>query len=149
VVPNSGNEISRHPGTYAVVMRLETPLSVNIGKLGMTSFESGHLCYIGSAMNGLKARVSRHLRSNKRMHWHIDYLLTHAHIVDVFWSNCRERLECSVAREISIQGLPSIKGFGSSDCSCPSHLFYDRELEKLNLTIQAAFRPILFRRTFA
>ena len=146
---NSENEISHHPGIYAIVMRLETQLSVNIGKLGMTSFEPGHLCYIGSAMNGLRARVSRHLRSNKRMHWHIDYLLKHVHIVDVCWSNCTEKLECSVSKGMSIQDLPSVNGFGSSDCSCPSHLFYERELSKLNQAIQAAFHPILSRHPFA
>ena len=34
-------------------------------------------------MNGLEQRVARHLRKDKKMHWHIDYLLKKAKILEV------------------------------------------------------------------
>jgi hypothetical protein len=32
--------------------------------------------YTGSAKRGLDARIERHIRHDKALHWHIDYLLT-------------------------------------------------------------------------
>ena len=34
----------------------------------------------------------------------------------------KERVECKVA-ELSLAHFTPVEGFGSSDCSCPSHLF--------------------------
>jgi Uri superfamily endonuclease len=39
--------------------------------------------YTGSARAGLEARIARRRRREKRMRWHIDYLLREARIVEV------------------------------------------------------------------
>ena len=81
--------------------------------------------YAGSAMNGLTARLARHQRSEKRLRWHIDYLL-HAPGVRLLASlpfPGRKRLECPLARQVAALAEEEIPRFGSSDCRCPSHLF--------------------------
>ncbi|HSF57479.1 MAG TPA: DUF123 domain-containing protein [Candidatus Binatia bacterium] len=47
-----------------------------MGKLGDAVFPAGTYVYTGSAMKGLAARVKRHCSRKKKIHWHIDYLLT-------------------------------------------------------------------------
>ena len=39
------------------------------------SFKKGDYFYIGSAKGCLETRLQRHLRKEKRIFWHIDYLL--------------------------------------------------------------------------
>jgi Uri superfamily endonuclease len=115
------------PGTYAVLLRLDSPATLQIGKLGEYEFAEGLYAYIGSARGpgGLRARLSRHHRAAKTLHWHIDYLTAHATITATWWHVSSERLECAWAR--SLAALPDvtapIPGFGSSDCGCASHLF--------------------------
>ena len=35
-----------------------------------------------------------------------------------------KRLECKIASEMRLTGDMEIRGFGSNDCGCRSHLFY-------------------------
>ena len=115
-------------GTYCLCISLSKGLELEIGALGMIRFDQGLYVYVGSALNGLEARVRRHIRTSrgdfKAIHWHIDYLLREPEVeiggVYVLLSDLRE--ECRVAGEIMKQGA-SIKGFGCSDCRCESHLF--------------------------
>jgi len=122
-------------GTYALVMALKSEAIIAVGKLGRFKFPAGYYVYFGSARGGLSARVGRHLRSEggkragestKKLHWHIDYLIQFAEVVEVWYAVGNESWEClwcEVAR-----GMPNaqilIPGFGSSDCRCPSHLIY-------------------------
>jgi len=68
--------------------------------------------------------LARHLRAEKRLHWHIDYLLQHARIEAIWYQLGRERLECVWARTLAqapnVQ--PVAPGFGASDCTCRTHL---------------------------
>jgi len=76
-------------------------------------------------MAGLEARVARHMRPEKKLHWHIDHLLAGAKIEGAVLFPSDEREECTMAR--TLQKTPGIIGvarFGSTDCGCPSHLFY-------------------------
>ena len=43
--------------------------------MGEVSFKEGDYIYIGSAKGCLETRLQRHLRKEKRIFWHIDYLL--------------------------------------------------------------------------
>jgi Uri superfamily endonuclease len=107
-------------------MKLDNTTEITIGKLGRFIFPAGHYLYFGSAMNGLRARITRHLKSEKRLHWHIDYFLQKAMIVDIWYVESEERLECRLCQEamrLPGAGVP-VKGFGSSDCRCKSHLLY-------------------------
>jgi len=87
-------------------------------------------------MSGFKARISRHLKSNKKPLWHIDYLLQKAPITDIIIGETKERVECAIAQALSSQ-FDSIPGFGSSDCHCPSHLFFTTEEREMKSTIMA------------
>lgn len=118
-------------GTYLLVIELNKDLSIDIGKLGSMEFKSGFYIYIGSALNGLDQRLQRHLRKQKKLHWHIDYLLQQARIIDIFYKEGSVKEECTFARILS-RPFSSIPGFGCSDCKCNSHLFYGFKKEILS-----------------
>ena len=110
-------------GSYILIVELKDDLSISIGKIGKINFYKGYYVYIGSAVNGLEKRIQRHLRDNKKMHWHIDYLLKYGIITDVFFKESTYKEECDIAKGLD-ENLKSIKGFGCSDCKCESHLFF-------------------------
>ena len=126
-------------GTYVLLVNISHPLGVTIGKLGSIDFKEGAYAYVGSALGGLEARVERHAREEKRMHWHVDYLLVRAPIVDVVYGESDERKECAVARRLA-ERFQNVRGFGASDCGCESHLFYSKNLEKLREGVIASFK---------
>ncbi len=109
-------------GSYVILIRLYTEKKLKIGKLGMISFKKGLYAYVGSALNSLEGRISRHLISEKRKHWHVDYLIENADIENVFYIESDQRKECEIANKLSDND--SVKGFGCSDCKCSSHLFF-------------------------
>ena len=113
-------------GTYALVIRSENQLIMPVGRLGTCDFNSSYYVYAGSALGGLNSRLKRHLKTEKPLHWHIDYLLQQANIILIWYSLSEARLEC-VWNEILAQlpgAVPYIAGFGSSDCRCRTHLTY-------------------------
>jgi sugar fermentation stimulation protein A len=78
-------------------------------------------------MKNLLKRIERHKQKNKKIKWHIDYLLDNEFVkildVIVYPSDIRE--ECK--KNLELQQLPGsfiiAPGFGSSDCKvCISHL---------------------------
>lgn len=111
-------------GSYVLIIRNKKDQYIQIGKLGKIFFKNGYYAYVGSALNSLEGRINRHLRENKKFHWHIDYLLSETEIVDVFYKESKIKEECEIAKNFS--ELESIKGFGCSDCKCKSHLFYGK-----------------------
>lgn len=113
-------------GTYVLLIRLIEDKEITIGKLGKIEFKAGNYLYVGSALNSLEGRIKRHLRIDKKIFWHIDYLLERAEIEDVFYKKSEKKEECVVAKKIAGK-FKSIKGFGSSDCCCVGHLFYTKE----------------------
>jgi len=110
-------------GTYALLVELKKDEEIEVGKLGILSFKKGYYTYIGSAMGGLDGRIRRHLRKNKKKHWHIDYLLEKGEIIKVLF--IEEKKECGIASLLKDE-FYGIAGFGSSDCKCKTHLFYSR-----------------------
>ncbi len=113
-------------GTYALVLFLEKRTTIRVGALGRFDFPRGYYIYVGSAMNGLDARIRRHLRPSKLLFWHVDYFLKNARIVDVWTRPGPRRLECSWARRVlALENARVVAmGLGASDCSCPSHLIH-------------------------
>jgi Uri superfamily endonuclease len=113
-------------GTYILVITLAETQKIKPGKLPEAIYRKGTYLYVGRAKKGLKARIKRHLRNSKNLHWHVDYLLLKAEIADI-WIRPNFFGECSTASAIQ-RFLPSPaaspRGFGSSDCRCPGHLFY-------------------------
>jgi Uri superfamily endonuclease len=74
----------------------------------------------------LTAPQSRSGQTDKKLHWHIDYLLQRAQLIEVWSVASAEKLECKwgeAARRLSGAQVP-VRGFGSSDCRCPTHLIY-------------------------
>ncbi|MEA3401619.1 MAG: GIY-YIG nuclease family protein [Armatimonadota bacterium] len=124
-------------GSYVLILRLDAPAAIRVGALGEVAFEPGAYAYVGSAMGGLEARIDRHLRGDKRMHWHIDYLLAQAQVVDVVRVESDERLECRIASALAAE-LGSVPGFGCSDCACGSHLFVGQSRASLREAVAAA-----------
>ncbi|MFC1904300.1 DUF123 domain-containing protein [Chloroflexota bacterium] len=110
-------------GSYVILIKLLKTQTITIGSRQSLHFPHGHYAYIGSAMGGFKPRLSRHLKSHKKPHWHIDYLLEKASITGLILCETNDRAECSIAQALQCQ-FDSIPGFGSSDCRCHSHLFF-------------------------
>ena len=114
------------PGTYILIIELPERVQTRVGSLGTLTFQQGYYLYTGSALGGLRARLARHLRAVKRLHWHIDYLLAHGAIREIWYSVGSQRWECAWARRLAqLPGVkPSDAPFGASDCACHTHLFY-------------------------
>jgi len=112
-------------GIYLLQINLPKNIEVQVGALGKRTFKKGNYVYVGSAQNGVEQRVNRHLRKNKKLHWHIDYLLSNpaATITGAYTSEGNKKEECEAARQIGAQAEP-VAGFGCSDCQCKSHLFF-------------------------
>lgn len=110
-------------GIYLLVLEVERDIDAQIGALGEVHFESGKYFYVGSAQNGIEQRVERHRSSDKKLFWHIDYLLNSdfVEIVDVIKKRGSADLECRIAERLLDRG-EAVKGFGCSDCKCMSHL---------------------------
>ncbi len=111
-------------GAYLLILHFEQATHIMVGKLGVITAQPGYHVYVGSAMNGLDARMARHKRRRKRMHWHIDYLRAHATEVDALPIRSSTRDECALADALRAILLPGPEGFGCSDCDCPTHLFF-------------------------
>ena len=116
-------------GTYALLLRLDAPQTLLVGALGTLDFPPGWYLYLGSARGpgGLAARLARHRRrTDKRLHWHIDYLRAVATLVEVWTSSGEARQECEwAAAAAALPGAEVIAPrLGASDCRCPSHLFH-------------------------
>jgi len=113
-------------GTYVLIVRLPRLTTIGVGRLGRFQFPAGWYAYAGSALGpgGLAARISRHLRSPKTLHWHVDYLRAHARPVEIWYAVGTRKRECAWAQALS--GLPGasipVPRFGASDCHCPAHL---------------------------
>lgn len=111
-------------GVYCLLLELREDKELPVGALGVCGFSKGYYVYTGSALHGLAARIGRHLRPDKRYHWHIDYLLGAARVKRAFVLETEERRECEL--NLLVMGLPgarvAVDSFGSSDCWCRSHL---------------------------
>ncbi|MBW1983062.1 MAG: GIY-YIG nuclease family protein [Deltaproteobacteria bacterium] len=121
-------------GSYVLLTELEQAAQVEVGSLGLLQLQPGCYAYVGSAMSGLNSRIPRHLRSNKKHFWHIDYLLDHAQVLAVVSVPTCQRLECQIAGLLAEKLLP-IPHFGCSDCSCQSHLFYAHGLDEMHSVV--------------
>ncbi len=126
-VPVSPETVDSAPvsgGAYLLLLRLPGPVTIAIGKIA-GELPGGWYAYAGSARGpgGIRARLRRHFRRDKRLHWHIDRLTTLADRLSAFAVPGGN--ECALRRLVADSGLGAvaIPGFGSSDCAaCPAHL---------------------------
>jgi Uri superfamily endonuclease len=117
-------------GIYFIIAELPNAMNIQVGKRREEQFEAGYYGYVGSALNNLEKRLARHLGTQKKLHWHIDYLLAVANVRAIVHAETKQKKECLVAQALS-RKLASKQNFGSSDCKCPSHLFFCQNFEHL------------------
>jgi Uri superfamily endonuclease len=115
-------------GIYVLILYLPHWRAIRIGRLGEFHFSNGFYAYVGSAFGpgGLAARLGHHLRRSHKPRWHIDYLRQHAGVSQIWVTGQGRELEHTWAAILPQTGNAQIPvaGFGSSDCSCTSHLFH-------------------------
>ena len=129
-------------GSYCLIVELDNEKTIKIGKrLGKITFKDGYYVYVGSAMNSLTARINRHLSDEKKLHWHIDYLLKNAKITDIVYAESSEKIECDLSRFISKRNA-GINNFGCSDCDCESHLYYFKNRKDAIENVESAYNSI-------
>jgi Uri superfamily endonuclease len=109
------------PISYQLLIELPKPVTLTVGRLGSFRLPAGRYLYTGSARRNLEARIARHLRADKTLRWHIDYLLA-AEGTRVLKVRRSTREECTLNQAAA--GSIPIPGFGASDCraACRSHL---------------------------
>ena len=113
-----------YKGSYVLVVEIKRDKRIRIGKLGEFLFKKGFYFYVGSAQGGIKRRIDRYFKKRK-IKWHIDYLIREGNVNGVLLFKGRKEEEISnIMRKFMKQ---CIKGFGSSDKRCFSHLFISRE----------------------
>jgi Uri superfamily endonuclease len=112
--------VTRHV-TYQLLIEVARPVRANIGRRGSFAFPAGRYIYTGSARRNFEARVARHLRQEKTLRWHIDYLLA---MPGVRIAGVRRYVEDECAINRATPGSVPVPGFGASDCraGCGSHL---------------------------
>ena len=128
-------------GCYCLIISMKKSDKLPIGNLYQChNFKKGWYVYIGSAMNSLVARINRHLSDDKKMHWHIDYLLDNENteIRDVLFNVSDKKIECELANLIAEDG-EEIPKFGCSDCNCKSHLIYFKRKRDATDSVKSAY----------
>ncbi len=132
-------------GSYILVVFIQKNIDLIIGALGKIKFIKGFYLYIGSAMGNsgsttLINRVRRHISpsESKKIHWHIDYLLTNKYtsVCCIYLIPSLQNLECLIANELLNVSDGYINKFGSSDCLCKSHLVYFKDFKVLKKLFQ-------------
>lgn len=122
----TGRTPPAQPGTYALVLRCQKTVNTRVGRLGTVALRPGYYIYVGSALGpgGLRARVARHRRRDKKRHWHVDYLRRHTTFVDTWHlaDGCNHEHEWAAA--LAERYDIAHPRFGASDCRCAGHLFY-------------------------
>jgi Uri superfamily endonuclease len=107
---------------YCAFFKIEQKMDIEIGALGEKQFEPGIYIYVGSAMTNVEKRLERHFSKTENKHWHIDYFSAEAEPLDYFILPENSEYECVLAEKLEGFCEP-VQKFGSSDCSCNSHLF--------------------------
>ena len=122
--PQAGDPALAGPGAYALLLHLAAPVAFARRGMGAATLQGWHV-YAGSARGsgGMAARLRRHFRQGKPVHWHVDEL-----------TNAADRIaalamaggsECDIVDRLLRSGRfgPALAGFGSSDCRrCTAHL---------------------------
>ena len=109
-------------GIYLLLIFKHKGEEIKVGALGKIKFDVGYYVYVGSAQRNLRKRIERHFRKEKKIRWHIDYLLSHAKILDFYAKNYPKPYEEKIAIKLG-KKYSYVPNFGSSDSRALSHLF--------------------------
>ncbi len=130
--------------TYLLLIYLKNSSILKIGKKGYKEFGRGYYVYVGSGRRYGFQRVIRHIKKSKKQKWHIDYLLGRGEI-EMIWIILGGRTnECRLSNSLRRMGSIIMKKFGSSDCKCPSHLFYFKNNPRR--IIEDIINPIIIKK---
>ena len=125
VLPGEIASASTARGAYIVCLHLPSKIEIAISRRPISRLASGWYTYVGSARGsgGIRARIGRHFKPIKKLHWHIDQLTTNAdQIAALVLVDCGE---CELVDKLleSDRFNITVAGFGSSDCRrCAGHL---------------------------
>lgn len=108
---------------YVVATWVPRRLEITVGALGPVTFARGWYAYVGSARRGRDARVARHIRREKPLRWHADYLFAAA-VPRLAWLVDGRLSECELAGALAAQpgAARPVRRFGAGDCQCAGHL---------------------------
>lgn len=126
-------ELPELGGAYVLIIRVARVVHIRLGRLGDYELVPGFYAYVGSACGrgGIRDCVDQHLASASDPIEHIDILLSHAELVEVWYAVSDRRLVGEWAS--SLAAAPGfqqpIPRFGSSDYhrSRTNHLFFCRK----------------------
>lgn len=138
----SGDFVTPYPGAYILLIFLPEQQNIRVGFLGEIGFLPGWYAYVGSAMGGLRGRISRHLRRDKKVFWHIDYFLTVGMLKEIITVESRRKIECLVSRCLAEKLPAAADRFGASDCSCGTHLYFAPVEKQMRNAIEGTLRKI-------
>ena len=114
-------------GSYLFIFLLKSEISFKTKGGKGFKLPPGLYIYVGSAFGsgGIEARIKRHLKRKKKLHWHLDWVTTSKHFEFLdFVPFYNRRWECKLAKFLEGLGIfETIEGFGSTDCNCRGHLF--------------------------
>ncbi len=133
-------------GVYLLIIEITKPLTIAIRNTGY-KLEPGYYIYVGSAWGsgGLKSRIARHIKKDKKIHWHIDKITSTpftAVKTICLLPGAPAHYESSIASTL-LTKLDFIPGFGSSDKrEDTSHLFICRTYSKCLETIRSLEKTI-------
>ncbi len=107
--------------SYQLFFNLPSGQNIAVGKLGRFKFPAGTYVYTGSAKRNIKSRIARHISADKKLKWHIDYLLSEGGVT-IYQVKLFSKTECELNKEAD--GIIVVPRFGSTDCrsNCISHL---------------------------
>jgi Uri superfamily endonuclease len=155
--PKTETELPESKGVYILIASVAQTKRLAIGRLGEFTIIPGFYAYVGSACGhgGIRARVSHHLESITQPHWHIDYLLSLATPIEVWYAISDRKLERDWAKmlQYSPKFHTPIPRFGSSDYhrTRSTHLFYSKRrplFRWFEEEIREAFEPSIRAQQF-
>ncbi|MFO1126305.1 MAG: DUF123 domain-containing protein [Methylocystis sp.] len=102
-------------------LRLGAPLTATAGGIAVT-LRSGDYLYCGSAKGpgGLRARLARHRRKDKRAHWHVDQLTLQGQVLGAFIVEGGD--ECALNAALSALPIPPCWASAVRTARCAAHL---------------------------
>lgn len=131
-------------GYYILLMYLRRSAEIRIGRRPPEPFPRGWYAYTGSAKKSFGKRLERHTSHEKKLYWHIDYLIAAAELRRIYIIPDEDQslrsdasspaaggampFECSLtAQARGLEGGSLLHSrFGSGDCVCPGHLVFFR-----------------------
>lgn len=138
------NDDIPNKGSYCLICYVKNDCKIKIGAKGLMSFPEGYYVYVGSALSNLTKRIERHLSSEKKKHWHMDYfsLNKNVNIEQVIYTFSTQKIECELSNHINKKTANYIESFGCSDCNCMSHLYYFDSFDEAENVIIESFKKI-------